>query len=80
MNNDLLDLCRLNIMEENIADSPAPDSAVAMKAIDWKRRQIAIKLKNKQPPIEKSVMEKHIRANTKDGVYPWTDTMIEEET
>ena len=37
---DLLDLCRLNLMEENIQESPHPDRDATLKAIDWKRRQI----------------------------------------
>ena len=46
-NQDLLDLCRLNQMEENIADSPAPDRDVTLKAIDWSKRQLVTKIKNK---------------------------------
>ena len=43
---DILDLCRLNQMEENIKDSPAVDRDVTMKAIDWKRRQLVVKIGN----------------------------------
>jgi len=44
--NDLLDLCRLNMMGEHIADSPAPDKDTALTAIDWKRRQIAARIQS----------------------------------
>ena len=44
--NDLLDLCRLNMMDEHITDSPAPDKDTALTAIDWKRRQIATRIQS----------------------------------
>ena len=43
-NKDLLDLCRLNLMEENIKGSPAVDRDVTLKAIDYAKRQLAIKI------------------------------------
>ncbi len=42
--NDLLDLCRLNLMEDNIIDSPAPDRDETLKAIDFKKRQLVTKI------------------------------------
>lgn len=39
-NKDLLDLCRLNQMEEHVKDSPAPDRDATMKAIDWKKQHL----------------------------------------
>ncbi len=45
---DLLDLCRLNMMEDNVKDSPAVDRDAALSAIDWKRRQVVTKLKAEQ--------------------------------
>lgn len=41
---DLLDLCRLNLMEEHIQDSIHPDRDTTLSAIDWKRRQLAAKI------------------------------------
>ena len=79
-NDDLLDLCKLNKMEENIANSHVVDRDATMKAIKWKKRQIARKLINNKPTIEKGVMEKHIRENSRDGVYPWTETEVVKET
>lgn len=43
---DLLDLCRLNLMEENIKDSPAIDKDTTLKAIDVKKRDKVVRLKN----------------------------------
>ena len=68
-NQALLDLCRLNIVEENIKDSPEKDET--LKAIDWKRRELVRKIK--PGIIAPDAMEKHIKANTRDGIYPWTD-------
>jgi len=41
---DILDLCRLNLMEEHIADSPAPDKEATLQAIDFAKRQIIIRI------------------------------------
>jgi hypothetical protein len=41
---DLLDLCRLNLMEEHIRDSPGAEAEAARKAIEWKRRQLVMKI------------------------------------
>lgn len=46
-NADLLDLCRLNLMEDNIQDSVAVDRDVTMKAIDFAKRQIVVRTKYK---------------------------------
>ena len=72
-NQDLLDLSRLNIMEDNIKDSPAPDKDETLKAIDWKKQRLVEKIK--PGDIAPDAMEKHIKANTRDGIYPWTDAM-----
>ena len=42
----LLDLCRLNLMEEHVAESPAPDRDATMKAIEWKKRDLVVKIIN----------------------------------
>jgi hypothetical protein len=44
--NDLLDLCRLNLMEEYVAESSSVDKDATMKAIDWKKRNLMERLKN----------------------------------
>lgn len=59
-NKDILDLCRLNLMEENISDSPSLDRDITMKAIEVKKRELATKITGKLPPIADDVMEKHI--------------------
>jgi hypothetical protein len=76
-NQDLLDLCRLNLMEENVKESPAVDRDTTLKAIDYKRRQLATRIINNAPEPEPGVMDDHIKQNTRDGVYPWTDTEVE---
>jgi hypothetical protein len=74
--NDLLDLCRLNLMEERIADSPAVDCDATMAAIDYARRQIVTRIKPAE--LAPGAMERHIADNTaEDGTYPWTDSMPE---
>ena len=69
---DLLDLCRLNQMEENVKDSPAPEEEVetTLKGIDWIRRQKMLKIIHSQTPASSEVMERHIEQNTIDGEYP----------
>lgn len=44
---NILDLCRLNLMEEHIIDSSAVDRDITLHAIDWKRRQLVEKIRNK---------------------------------
>jgi hypothetical protein len=44
--NDLLDLCRLNQLEEHIVDSTGVERDATMQAIDWKKRQLANRLVN----------------------------------
>ena len=50
---NLLDLCRLNLMEETVENSPGVDRDVTMKAIDWRRRQCMIRLMASQPKASK---------------------------
>jgi len=72
---DLLDLCRLNLMEEHIKDSPARDRDATLAAIDWKRRQLVITLTNNPPTLAPDAMERHRKDNTaQDGTYPWTNS------
>ncbi len=72
---DILDLCRLNLMEEHIADSPAPDRDVTLAAIDNKRRQIVTRIE--PATLAPDAMERHRTENTSaDGVYPWTESPL----
>jgi len=73
-NQDLLDLCRLNLIEDNVQNSVSPDKDEAMKAIDYKKRALMTRLKHNPPTIASDAMEKHIEANTLDGVYPWIES------
>lgn len=71
----LMDLCRLNLMEAHISDSPAVDRDTTLAAIDWKRRQLATALTNNPPTLASDAMERHRKDNTsEDGTYPWTDS------
>ncbi|MEE8423868.1 MAG: hypothetical protein V3S49_04950 [Thermodesulfobacteriota bacterium] len=68
-----------NLVEENVSNSPAPDRDTTMSAIDWKKRNLATKIINNPPPVADGAMERHIKENTQDGVYPWTDSHIVED-
>ena len=57
---DILDLCRLNLMEENIEGSPAVDRDSTLKAIDWKRRQLVVKISAKTTPASPEVVRRHL--------------------
>ena len=73
-NQDLLDLCRLNLMEENIGEHcVAPDKEGTLKLIDREKRIRMTRIKNNPAPIADGALEEHIRANSLDGVYPWTE-------
>jgi len=83
---DILDLCRLNLMEPNVSASPAVDRDTTLEAIDWSRRQIVTRLTNRPATLAPGAMERHVEQNTaRDGVYPWTESpahglrIIEEE-
>ena len=73
-NQDLLDLCRLNLMEENIKDNDAVDKEVTMQAINYKKKQLATRIINSTPKVTKKVMERHRITNTINGSYPWMTT------
>ncbi len=51
-NADLLDLCRLNLMEENIEGSSAVDAEATLKAIEWAKRRKMEKIIRSQPKDE----------------------------
>lgn len=70
-NQDLLDLCQLNIMEDRVKNSPSPDRDITMKSIDRKKRELVVKIK--PAIVAPGAMENHIKTNTFDGIYPWTE-------
>jgi hypothetical protein len=47
---ELLQLCQLNLMEENVVDSVSPDKKTTMTAIDWKKRQIISRIVGEVQP------------------------------
>lgn len=59
-NRDLLDLCRLNLMEENIKESVSVDRDITLQAIDYKKRQMVERIKNDPSPVASDAVEKHI--------------------
>ena len=54
---DLLDLCRLNQLEEHIKGSPALDAKATLTAIDIRRRQVAMRLINNPPAVPAGATE-----------------------
>ena len=73
--NDLLDLCRLNLLEERVTKSSAVDREATLAAIDFKLRQLATAVTNNPPTLALDAMERHRKDNTaEDGTYPWTDS------
>lgn len=54
--NDLLDLCRLNQMEEHVLESPSVDKDATMKLIDWKKRNLMERLKNAPAEIKEELV------------------------
>ena len=72
---DILDLCRMNLMEEQVSKSPATDRDETMAAIDLKRRHLVTRIRNDPLPVTSETMERHRTANTAaDGTYPWTES------
>ena len=70
---DLLDLCRLNLMEEHVAESPAMDSDTTLAAIDIAKRKIVTCME--PTPIDPGAMDRHRAENTAaDGIYPWNES------
>ena len=64
---DILDLCRLNLMEEHVEDS------TALAAIDIARRRAVTRIE--PPEVTQEMMDRHHEENTADdGVYPWTES------
>ena len=50
-NQDLLDLCKLNLMEESIKDTNAVDKEIIMQDINYKREQLVTRIINSTPKI-----------------------------
>ena len=48
---DILDLCRLNLMEENVKYSLLSDRDATMKIIDFKKRSLVTKIINNSPTV-----------------------------
>ena len=63
-NQDLLDLCRLNLMEETAKYSPANDRDTTMEAIDWEKRQLVIKMLSEPVDVTQEVVDQHITTQT----------------
>ena len=68
-NRDLLDLCRLNLMEETVEESPGNDRDSTLDAIDWKRRQLIVRIAAEMPELSAEELDRHIVDNTVEGVY-----------
>ena len=79
---DILNLCLLNQMEEKIAESPAPERERDdyLTVLDWRRRNLMLKIMAKQQPASAEAMQRHIDRNTVDGEYVgWVITPILEK-
>ena len=76
-NQNLMDLCRLNLMEDNISDLPEDqEKSDTLFLIKRKKRELTRKIVNRQPAASQAVMARHIENNTSaNGIYPWTDEM-----
>ena len=63
---DILDLCRLNLMEENVEKSCAIDKGTTLKAIDYAKRRAAGRI---TPSIvANDAAERHIARNLPEGL------------
>jgi len=70
---DILDLCRLNLMEERVEKTDATDTETTLQAIDIARKRIVSTMEPSE--VAEDAMERHIAENTADdGVYPWIDS------
>ncbi len=70
-NQDLLDLCRLNLMEKNVEKTDYNDTETTLKAIAWKKRNLTQKLSNQGLSFSEEQIKKHREIfTTKEGKYP----------
>lgn len=53
-NQDLLDLCRLNLLEENVNKTTAIDTEEVLLAIEWKKKRLIEKIKLQQGKINEN--------------------------
>ncbi len=58
-NQDLLDLCRLNLMEKNVEKTDYNDTETTLKAIAWKKRNLTQKLSNQGLSFSEEQIKKH---------------------
>ena len=58
-NKNLLDLCRLNLMEEHIEDesAPEPERSDILKLIDYKKRNLMLKIGHEQKALSEKTEE-----------------------
>lgn len=81
---DILDLCQLNLMEENVSQTiPQFEQAHALEAIDLKRKHLSNKIAKNGLSFSEEQIKKHLKEFTTDaGKYPPEQDdlfMIEEE-
>lgn len=70
MSNKLLDLCRLNLMEESAIDHPPLlEADQHLEMIQYKKKQLAMKIISNRPKVSEEVMAQHVAENTVDGTY-----------
>ena len=69
---DILDLCQLNLMEENVSQTiPKFEQDHALKAIELKRKQLANKIAKNGLSFSEEQIKKHRKEFTTDaGKYP----------
>ena len=61
---DLLDLCRLNLMEKNIEENCVdPEKESVLKLIDMKKRMTMTRMKHDPSPIAPNAMKEHLERN-----------------
>lgn len=58
---DILDLCRLNLMEEHVTDSSAVDRELTLKAIDYKKRVLVGRITNTTKPASPEILKRHLK-------------------
>lgn len=84
-NNDLLNLCRLNLMEENIKANTLVDAVEkkeVLQGVEHKKKILASRLIETAPHLTHRQVKKHIEEFAINGNYPPTDEdlwLIEEE-
>lgn len=81
-NSDLLDLCRVNLMEEKVQDNSLVEETErkeTLKAIERKRKDLARKIIQEAPRLTEEQVKTHVEKYTMNGHYPPTfDDLYEE--